>query len=160
MKMMKIILVSAMSVLCLIYTCACFDTNFDVYIFQDIKECQNIIANKDENTDIEVFDTPNDDKYLKDLRYNDFFSCRYSCDDFDFEMFAYEFVDSDTSKEYFENVTDRTSERDSDFLSWGGILSYSRVVIDGKNAYIIHSSTSNQEKINKFISTVFSVKLY
>ena len=146
--------------LILLSLCSCLDTNIEVYIFDDITECQNIITNKSDDVDIEVYETPNSDKYLKDLEYEDFFACKYVCDDFEFEIFAYEFVDSDTNKQYFENVTDRTSERYSDFLSWGGISNYSSVVINGNNAYIIHSSTSNKNKVTKFIATVFSVKLF
>lgn len=160
MRVLRIIFVFIISVLCLLSMCSCLDTNLGVYIFEDIKECQNIIANKSDDAEIELYDTPNSDKYLNNLQYNDFFACKYLCDDFEFEIFAYEFVDSDTNKQYFENAADRTSERYSDFLSWGGISNYSSVVIDGNNAYIIHSSTSNKKKVTEFIATVFSLKLF
>ncbi len=160
MKRINNVLCLFLSVILIFGLCACFDMEMKVYIFENIEECQNINTYKSDDAVIEMYDSPAGDKYLKDLQYNDFFACKYSSESFNFEIFAYEFLDSDTSKEYFENVADRKSERESDFLTWGGILNYSRVVIDGRNAYIIHSKTSSQEKINEFISTVFSVELY
>lgn len=160
MKRINNVLCLLLSVILIFGLCACFDMEMKVYIFENIEECQNINAYKSDNAVIELYDSPDGDKYLKDLQYNDFFACKYSSESFDFEIFAYEFLDSDTSKEYFKNVTGNSSEDSSSFSSVKGMLYYRRIVIDENKAYTIFSAPNDSDTVEEYIATVFSVKLY
>ena len=80
--------------------------------------------------------------------------------DIEFEIFAYEFKDSDSAKRYFNNVTGKNSEElDTNFSASMGMTSYRLVIIDFKKAYIVQGPSNNAEEIQDFLKENFTVKI-
>lgn len=155
----KLRLIFAVLILTVIL-CACAHFDNDYYIFSNISECNNFEINKDEDAKITYYTTPEKDSNLKDLEYDSFFGAKYLSLDIEFEIFAYEFKDSNSAKKYFNNVTGKNSEElDTNFSASMGMTSYRLVIIDFKKAYIVQGPSSNAEAIQDFLKENFTVKI-
>ena len=154
----SIMLILSLLAICLI-TCSCGPGIIDFYIFSDIGECENINTYKDENATVTVYDTPQEDENLCDLVYNDFFAACYDSSDLKFDIFAYEFTDSDSAKKYYEKVTGTSQNSDTCFSAYGGMTTYTVVVIDGSNAYCANTTQKDSEELKSFLGEVFSKKI-
>lgn len=139
--------------------CSCGPGIMDFYIFSDIDECNNIEAFKSEDATITIYDSPDLDKNLGDLAYNDFFAAYYDSNELKFEIFAYEFVDSDSAKKYFERETGIETDISTRFLASGGIKTYNVIVIDDCNAYCANTSQKDSEDLKLFLGEIFSKKI-
>ena len=140
---------------------ACFSAEMlDIYIFENISECEKISQNKPEDATVEVYQSTEKDKKLDGLQYESFFGAKYSSSELTFEIFAYEFQDTEEAHQYFYNHTGRESDRDTNFFGSGGMFSYDLVVIDGKNAYFASTSSGDVDEMYEFFSNVFSTKLF
>ncbi len=155
---MKKILVSIVLIIMCIGLCSCFPEEPVFYIFEDINECENIEKLKSDDATVTVYDTPSADKNLGDLQYDDFYCASYESDDLDFEIFAYDFVDSDTAKEYFRKETGLHEIRDTHFLASGG-TKYRIIVLDDDRGYITTFKTHDLEEVKTFLTRVFSKKI-
>lgn len=136
---------------------SCSSLYMEYYIFSDIDDFEQIEEDYSEEITIEKYDSPEKDKNIKKLSYTDFYAAEYSCKEFEFEIFAYEFESKDIAKEYFKNATDRESENDESFLEWGGIGGSEIVVLDDERTYVV--STSVPKKTKEFLSQIFSIKI-
>lgn len=149
--------VSLIIICALLILCGCDATDF--YIFSDISECDNIEAFKTEDAIVTIYDTPDLDDSIDDLEYDDFYAAKYESAELDFEIFAYEFADSDFSKTYFEINTGIKTDLDTHFLASGGIAKYTVIVIDGCNAYCANTTQKYSEDLKLFLGEIFSKKL-
>ena len=136
----------------------------DIFIFKNIEECQGLLSSSNEDVKTTVYDSPSDDKYLKDLTYVDFFAAKYESEELEFEIFAYVFDSAEASQRYFENATGIAVSLTTNFSSsYGvglfGISSAKLVVIDSERAYIIHVPHNQLEKLEKLLGEVFTVKI-
>lgn len=138
--------------------CSCGPGIMDFYIFSDIDECNNIEAFKSEDATITIYDSPDLDKNLGDLAYNDFFAAYYDSNELKFEIFAYEFVDSDSAKEYFTKVTGKKS-LETNFSASGGMTKYRVIVIDEYRVYCAYTSLKDSEDLKLFLGEIFSKKI-
>lgn len=103
-----------------------------------------------------VYESPEQDKYLKELNYDNFFACKYSSDDLEFELFAYQFQEMDSAKEYFNHIAGHKATDDTDFLKSAGMTSYKSVVISGNTAYAVYSKRSDVDKLNELLGYWFT----
>lgn len=142
----------------MILLCSCGPDNIPFCIFEDINECENIEKLKSEDAVITVYDSPDLDKNLGDLQYEDFYCASYESKELDFEIFAYDFVDSDSAKEYFRNDTGLSEIRDTHFLASGG-MGYRIIVLDDDRAYITTFKTRDLREVKTFLSRVFSKRI-
>lgn len=126
-------------------------------IFSDISDCEKF--EEYDGVEVKKHDTPKKDKYLKDLKYERFYAGEISSRDFEFDIFAYEFCDEESAKKYYDNVTGVDTERNSTYLSSWGTFSGELVVIHGKNAYILRTSTYDRNQALDFINEIFKVKV-
>ncbi|MBQ6825744.1 MAG: hypothetical protein IJP34_03680 [Clostridia bacterium] len=155
------ILKNAVALILIVFSLsACAGLGIKVYIFADISECQNIITYKAEDAKIEIYESPSEDKYLKGLQYKEFFACKYVAEDFEFRIFAYQFIDSDICKEYFKNFTGNNSDDNINFSGVKGITYYYRMVMYDDKAYTIYTSPKDSDKVENFIADMFSVEVY
>ena len=138
---------------------SCAYTIPEVYIFNDITECSTVKTKTSAEVQVEIYQNPSKDLYLKDLGYNSFFGCFYISREIKFEIFAYEFVDSETAKDYFTQVTGKNDELSTNFSSISGSGRYRKIVINGKNAYTVYSSAKDSKAVNEFIGEIFTIKL-
>lgn len=135
-------------------------TNDPIYhIFVDVEECLNFELNKHEDARITQYETPATDKALEDLQYNKFWAGKYISSELTFEIFAYEFVSKDEAKVYFENETGTLEKRDTFWRLSGGAFSSRLIVVDEKNAYIVHTSTAQVKAVREFLKKNFTKEL-
>ncbi len=148
-----------MLIICCGLLSSCENRVPDIYIFENISECENIEKYKSDDAVVTICDTPNADKNLNELEYDSFYGSSYESDELDFEMFAYEFEDCDSAKEYFKKETGKIVADDTTFITSIGMSKYEIVVIDGCRAYFVETSKADREDLNLFLSRAFSKKL-
>ena len=128
-------------------------------IFADISECEEVFQKDIENANFEKYNTPHSDEYIKKLEYESFFAGKYSSDEFEFEIFAYEFKNSDLAKAYYKNYSGDHAPKNSLFGSRTSVFSYELIVVDYERAYTIYASTNDSKKVELFIHDAFSVEI-
>ena len=85
---------------------------------------------------------------------------RYKLNNFEFELYAYEFHCTEDSKAYFKRATGKESENDATFTAWGSFFTHTLVVIDNERAYIVQTTPKDAEAINQFFAENFSKRLF
>ena len=143
----------------LLYLCGCAGHNSDVYIFSDMQECREIEMLAGPDVTVKTIETPQNDPYLCDLVYTDYYGCEYTSSDIHFKLYAYSFADSDSANAYFQNGTGITNEREWNFIASTGMFQYERIVINGPNAYVVHTSSADADQVVIFINSIFSQAL-
>lgn len=143
---------------CIIFLCSCSKSNINYYAFSDISECENIENKKHRDAKITTYDS-SEDKYLNGLTPDGFYGANYASEQLTFDIFAYEFKDKKTAKNYFENSTERSSDRDVNFLATSGMSQYKLVVLFNENAYVVYTSVKYKEEVNAFLGEIFSTKI-
>ncbi len=128
----------------------------NIYMFSDISECGKLETMKEAT--VSRYSEATQDMYLKELVFEASYCAEYVSDELAFEIFAYKFSSADLSREYFYNVTQRDMDLNLNFLTNQGSFYYTIIVINGDSAYRIKTSSSNQEVMDNFLSTVFSLK--
>ena len=131
----------------------------DVYIFSDIEECRKFDEDMTSNAKVTIYNKPDTDTNLKDLKYLDFYACKCHSGEFEFEMFAYNFIDSDTAKEYFKNETGKNDDLEINFSNSSGMGLFRSIVIDGNKAYSVYCKDSDSLKVIEFINSIFTKQL-
>lgn len=132
----------------------------DIYIFADLSECQLLesLNNKDEKF-IKYQDAALDD-HIRDLKYTSFFGGEYSCDLYEFEIFAYEFSDAASAQSYFENATGKNSDDvDPNFSLVSGFMSSHIIAFNENKAYSIYFPTSAFSEISQLLAEHFTIKI-
>ena len=72
-----------------------FSSPKEYFIFQTIDECEQLIPADQTDLSIERYTSPEKDKHLKDLSFESFFGMKFHSNEMEYEIFAYEFADSD-----------------------------------------------------------------
>ena len=138
----------------------------EYFIFENIEECEGLIPDDQSDVKIDRHDAPNTDKDLKDLPCSDFFGMKFESDTLEYEIFAYEFEDSDSALKYYTNVTGKSHEKtlpsdeEKPLLSASqGMFSYRVIVVSQNRAYKLIAPNKYIDEINSLLSEVFSQKL-
>lgn len=141
----------------------------EYYIFQSINECEQLIPTDQTDLIIEQYTSPEKDKNVKDLSFKSFFGMKFHSNELEYEIFAYEFADSDSALKYYINVTGQSSYEkelplsDSNankrLSSSKGMTSYRLVAVYQNKAYVIVAPNQYEDAINKMLATVFSFQL-
>ena len=141
----------------------------EYFIFQTIDECERLIPSDQTELIIERYVSPEKDKNLKNLSYESFFGMNFHSNELEYEIFAYEFVDSDSALKYYINVTGQNSYEkelpldDSDenkrLSSSKGMWSYRLIAVHQNKAYVIVAPKQYEDVINKMLTTTFSFQL-
>lgn len=158
-KYFRCVVICSLLINICIFNSACSPKEISFYIFENIKECATLETQKTKESYITLYDSPSKDKNLNDLKYDEFYAGKYSSDELSFEIFAYQFIDSDNAKIYFKNNTGIETNLDTHYLASGGISKYNVIVIDNKNAYCINTKKSQANELMLYLSEVFSKKL-
>ena len=155
-NLVKLFILVVVLTLCISLS-ACEFEEPTVYIFADIDECNNIVLQKSDDAEVDVYDSPDKDKYLKDLEYDSFYACKYKSDDLKFKLFAYDFFDKESAQEYFERCADRDCVGDTDFLTTRGMMNYEVRVRYGDCAYILYTRSGYKKQVDEYLSNLFTV---
>lgn len=129
------------------------------YIFADISECEAIKMSKLDGARFESYDPHEKDDNLKDLNFEKSFCGKFTCDDFEFEIFAYEFSASETAKAYFVSETGKTDNPDTTFSGSWGATNGRFIVLDSERVYQIKSKSKYRDDIFEFLSEIFSKEI-
>ncbi len=131
-----------------------------VYIFSDIEDCRKVSNKAVDSANVEIYASPEKDENAGSLTYESFFGCNYECDEFEFQIFAYEFADEITSEKYFENVTGRKPNGKTSVGTISGAQTvYRRTARFGKQAYCFYTETKNVEKVIEYLNRIFTVEI-
>ena len=137
--------------------CACKLSEIELRMFSNMEECNQINELKVNDAEVEIYDSALKDKDLNDLAFQEYFGCKYTCDDFSFTLFAYEFSDSDVAMAYFENVTGKETNPNPTFSDSSGIGSFRRIVVAENKAYTVYSKNDDKNEVIEFINNWFSL---
>lgn len=146
-----------------------FSSPNEYFIFQTIDECEQLISTDQTDLLIERYASPEKDKNLKELSYESFFGMKFHSNEMEYEIFAYEFVDSNSALKYYINVTGQSSyekelplsdDKENKRLSSSkGKSSYRLIAVYQDKAYVIVAPKQFEEAINKLLGTTFSCQL-
>ena len=131
----------------------------NVWIFDDISECEAITQLSYEDAELVKYETPTADKHLKNLSYSRFFAAEYKSKEVEFEIFAYEFNDFASAQKYFENVTGIDGSSVSNFVISSGMTRSEIVVLDNERAYTVLTSRADLKETERALGELFSKKL-
>ena len=141
----------------------------EYYIFEDIEACESLISAEKTSAAFERYETPKNDKKVKDLHYLEFFGGKYKSDELKYEIFAYEFEDSDSALRYYVNETRNTvylkklplDKEDENYLlsATSGSFRFDMIVVSGSRAYRLSAPSKYIAEIHELLSCVFSEKL-
>ena len=105
--------------------------------------------------EIEKYNDTSRDENLEGLQYVAHYAAYYKCEEFEFEIFAYEFESSDVSREYHKNVSIET-DKDVSMHKTVGITKTKLVLIDNTMAYSAFYSNVDAEQVEYYLYTAFS----
>lgn len=157
-NLFKCIMSTVLSIAICISFCSCDMESSSAYIFADISECKNFEDKLSENVELTLYDTPEEDKNLNDLEYISFYAAKYETQEIKFKIYAYEFIDSDEAKKYFETSAGRDSIGNKDFYINTNLIKHTIRVLDGERAYVLYSEYGYKEAINELLSEVFTIE--
>ncbi len=140
----------------LIFLASCSVIYRDRYcIFSNISEFEIIESEFLNQGEVEKYNDTSKDENIKELQYVAHYAAYYTCEDFEFEIFAYEFENSDASREYHKNVSVETDKSVSMHRTVG-ITQTKLVLIDNTMAYSAFYSNADAEQVEHFFCTAFS----
>lgn len=141
----------------------------EYFIFQDISECESLIPADQSDLMIEKYGTSVKDNNSRGLSYDCFWGMKFESDELKYEIFAYEFLDSDSALKYYVNVTGQKNHEkklplsdDSEnklLSSTKGISEYRIVAVYQNRAYLLIAPKQYEEEINALLANTFSYKL-
>ena len=145
------------------------NTHDKYHIFAEIGECNKLIPVDQTNIKMDMYGTASKDKDLQNLSYNDFFAMDYKSDSLQYEIFAYEFEDSDSALKYYVNVTGQKSyekklpldDTDENKLlsASSGMFSYRLIVVYKNMAYQIIAPKQYKSELHNLLSSTFSIRI-
>lgn len=144
-------------------------SNHKYYIFSEISECEHLIPDNKDGVTVERYSNADNDEDLKELSYEEFFGMKYKSDILEYEIFAYEFSNSDSALEYYVNVTGKKSleknlplDIEDENKLWStssGMILFEVVVTHKNKAYKLTAPKQYEREINELISIVFSTEI-
>ena len=134
--------------------------NTDIYIFEDISECEALASLKTEGGNFTKYQDTKLDGNLNNLQYSKFFAGKYSCAQYNFEIFAYAFDDSASAKTYFKNATGKDSTAlDANFSIVSGIMTSHIIVLKGNTAYAVYCPSTDLADVSMILADCFEIRL-
>ena len=135
--------------------------NLDVAIFANMEECKAISQSVGSNGGFSVYEDVASDKAIRTLKYTECYAGKYTCDNYDFEIFAYTFETTEDARAYFKNATGKKSkDMDANYSISTGLFSRVRIVVfDENRAYVVYTAKEDVTEVNAFLCDIFTKKL-
>lgn len=123
-----------------------------INIFADIQECSAL--------DGYVTDRKILDKYIDNLSVVDSYVYEVNSQGEKFIIYAYEFDNLETSKQYFSQIKGKTVDGDIDYKGNSSLFS-SKLIVRHKNNVLRIETGGTQEyiKVLKFLNSIFTVNI-
>ena len=128
-------------------------------IFESISECDALKSSTLPNAKFENLDPNETDDNISGLIIKDSFCGNFSCDEFEFIIFAYEFIDSESAKQYYINNTGKKNDPSTSFSESRGPFSGELIVLDLERVYRIKMKTKYRDEVCNFLNETFSKKI-
>lgn len=142
----------------LLLLCSCRKLPGNIRIFGDFNECYVIEDQQYEH--IVIYDSPEEDIYIKELAYEKFYGCEVKSNDFQFQFFAYQFYNNESAQEYFTTVTGKDVNLSTNYSLSSGMRLYSGVVIDDEKAYLLKCHKDHAVAATNFLNNIFTKEIY
>ena len=147
----------AFAVVCIGMFLYMLQINTDYTIFADMDECYAMEAALPADAEIEMYENPSADSAIGNLSYEEFFGRKIKCEEFSFKIFAYEFADTQASKQYFKNNVGYDDEGSAGGVMTQNTVACILVVYDRERAYTIHTNMGDFNDVVSFLGKHFSV---
>ena len=138
------------------------DTPPEFFIFENISECEQLLPTDVSDSTVEKYITPDKDKKIKELSYKEFWGMKFTSSDLEYEIFAYEFADSDSALKYYTNVTGRSDDlpyKDKRAHATKGMFNYDIIVVYQNKAYSLSAPLRCADSIDELLANAFSYRL-
>ena len=134
--------------------------NTNVYIFSDISECNALEELSVTDGHFTRYQNTTQDSNLQGLQYAAFFAGKYSCEQYTFEIYAYEFTEPAAAKTYFENATGKnTNELDSNFSLASGMTTSHIIAFHKNMAYAVYCPSNDLSDVSMVLAEYFQNKI-
>lgn len=134
----------------------------DNYIFENISQCENIAEIFGTKEKFVRYQNASKDEHLFGLKYKDFYAGKYESILCGYEIFAYEFENTDDARKYFNtssNTTWGNEEYPSAFAVRVSIWSSRMYAISGTSCYTINTTRLGEVIFLSRAKSVFSKKI-
>ena len=142
----------------LLVLCSCTFPDSQLFIFETISECDNLERALQNTGSLIVYNSPKEDAKWRELEYDAFWGCQYESKDLTFQLFAYEFPDIQTSKDYFENITGKTT-LSTNFSDNTGMHTFRRTIIHNGNAFLVYCPKGDKAELISLLSKYFQINI-
>ena len=154
--------------LMLVFLCGCSNSGFnlfdmfdefdsmELYMFEEIEQCEKIVENKSEDAIVTVMETPSTDKKLRSLPYEEFWGCEYASDEMEFTLYAYVFQDYDTASKYYRRAASRTSNDSIEFSISGNFFHYTNVMISDTRVCAVYTKGKHEKATRDYLNSIFT----
>ena len=123
-------------------------------MFANIEECSAL----DADGKFTPYSDVSNDSHIQNLPYTAFFAGQYKDDAVKFEIFAYEFPDTESARAYFQNITGKASENMTHNYSLSdGMFGGRLAVFQDHRAYIVSCSYNMIWEIVAVLEEIFSL---
>ena len=156
---MKKILILLIPIFVFTSLASCRKIRTQYSIFSDIRELDAIESLCFTNQSLNKYDTPSEDKYIKNLEYTEFYAAEFKSKELSFEIFAYTFADVEVAKKYFNNATGKDMDKGVNFLLSGGIINSRLVLMDYERVYRVTTATDEVDILMDVFEKLFSKTL-
>ena len=130
------------------------DTN--IYIFANIQECNAL----DATGKFIPYSDVSKDSHIGELPYTAFYAGEYKDEFVEFQIFAYEFSDTEAARAYFKHTTGKDSKQLTQNFSLSEGMRNARIVVFSENhAYVAYFSNDSTQEVLEILKDIFSTKI-
>ncbi len=141
------------------------DNSFDeFYIYETTEELENMGTRFCEYGSVEKY-AVSADEFLNGLEYENQYLAKYECEEYSFEIFAYEFKEAEQAQIYYNTSMKEDNDDGFDLSIWH-CYSYSSesgevkiIVINETDVYRINYPKKSEEAITALLSQSLSLKI-
>ena len=129
----------------------------EIYMFENISEFESMEDNFKEYGQIQKYD-PSYDESLNGLEYVNQYLAKYECENYEFEIFAYEFQMVEQAQQYYSNHGNETSQAVTRwYINSSGKITI--ITLNEKNIYKIKYQKQDEEAITELLSQKLALEM-
>ena len=130
----------------------------EVYMFESIDELENMEASFEKYGQVQKF-SDSYDECLQGLKYEKQYVAKYECNDYEFDIYAYEFETDEQAREYYINYDGDNLSRNIWNLYFNSRGTVTSMTINGANIYRIVYQEDDEKEINSLLSENLSIQM-
>ena len=132
----------------------------DIYMFENLDELRNMEKSFEKYGQVQSLEAY-EDEFLNNLKFENNYLAKYKCEEFEFEIFAYEFEETNLAKKYYFNIEGKQIFEDYNvwrlYLNENGNVSI--IALNYSDIYRISYKKTNEKAINELLSKHLSYKI-